>query len=303
VSDRLVVTVDVECDSDGGPTWRYSDPLTFRGVEHGLGEVLAPMLPETGGVATLLVSNVVMTHAPSVALLRELPSVELGAHLHGDFLRPDPRVAGPAGARTIENQNEYPAEVERAKLKVLGEMFRSNFGADPVSFRAGRWSAAGRTVSLLAELGYRVDSSVSPAVHWQDGGRSVDYSNAPVQPYRPSSDDIATPGDVPLWELPVSIVRSWLSPFRPVWLRPSRSSPAAMRRVVAKIRSRFEGPRTFVMMFHNNELTPGASPYSRDDDAALRVRRNLMEFLAWARDDGMVFMTMAQAAEALDARD
>ncbi|HUP68179.1 MAG TPA: hypothetical protein VM142_00010 [Acidimicrobiales bacterium] len=299
--DRLVITLDIECDADGGPTWRYSSPLTFRGVEHGLGEVLGPMLDELGACATLLISNVVMKDQASVALLRDLRGVELGSHLHGDFLAPDPRHIDPAGAKTVDNQNEYSDEIERAKMEALGNLFTEGFGRAPTSFRAGRWSAAGRTASLLAELGYTADSSVSPHVHWCDGGRSVDYRGAPEQPYRPGSADIARPGELALWELPVSIVTPWWARRRPIWLRPSLSPARLMRLVVADMRRRHPPPRTFVVMLHNTELTPGTSPHSRTPDDARVVARRLRDFLSWAIDDGIHPMTLAAVAEACES--
>jgi hypothetical protein len=295
--DLFVLTVDVECDSDGGPTWRYSDPLGFAGVDHGLGQVLVPMLQRVEAVATLLVSNVVLEDNRSVDILRQLPNVERGAHLHGDFLRPEARALDPAGEKARENQHEYSESVERSKLEALATLFRDAFGHDPRSFRAGRWSASGRTARLLSELGYVADSSVSPHVHWSDGGRSVDYRQAPDQPYRPSADDLCRPGELPLWELPVSITREWWRRPRRTWLRPSLSTAAAMQRVIRSIRRRYPAPRTFVAMIHNNELTPGASPYSRDPEAAALVGRRLEGLLCWARDEGMRFATLTEAAK------
>ena len=297
-TDRLVVTVDVECDSDGGPTWRYASPLSFRGVSHGLGDLLARVLDSTNAAATLLVSNVVLEDAASVAVLRDLDRVELGAHLHGDFLAPGPRFDDPAGAKTVENQNEYSEGIERAKLENLTELFRSAFGGTPTSFRAGRWSAAGRTARLLTDLGYRVDSSVSPHVHWTDGGRSIDYRRAPEQPYRPDEINISVPGELPLWELPVSIVAPWWSAQRPVWLRPSYSSIAMMRRVIHSIRRRHPPPRTFVAMLHNTELTEGTSPHSRTPESAEHMAQRLQALLHWAANDGMTFATLTEAASA-----
>jgi peptidoglycan/xylan/chitin deacetylase (PgdA/CDA1 family) len=187
------------------------------------------------------------------------------------------------------------------KLEALARLFRDAFGHDPTSFRAGRWSASGRTARLLSELGYVVDSSVSPRVHWSDGGRWVDYRNAPDQPYRPGAEDLCRSGDLPLWELPVSIVRErWRRP-RPTWLRPSVSTVGAMQRVIGSIRRRHPPPRTFVAMLHNSELSPGTSPYSRDREAATRVGGRLESLVRWALDEGMCFTTLTEAARSCSA--
>ncbi|HVE47449.1 MAG TPA: hypothetical protein VNA57_11985 [Acidimicrobiales bacterium] len=301
-ADRLVVTVDVECDSDGGPTWRNSAPLAFRNVPEGMAGVLLPILERTGSVATLLVSNVVLDHAPSVEALGSLPRVELGTHLHGDFLSPSPRCPDPTGLRPEDNQCDYTDDVERAKLEAITQLFESSFGSRPTSFRAGRWSAGGRTARLLAELGYLVDSSVTPGMWWRDGGRSVDFRDAPAQPYRPASDDIACPGDLPIWELPVSIVPRWWLPQKPAWLRPSLTGFREMRGVVRSIARRHPAPRTFVAMLHSSELSVGTSPYSRDGTGAARVARRLEKLLRWAADEGIESTTLTRAAKACAAR-
>lgn len=296
--DTFVLTVDVECDSDGGATWRNSSPLAFEGVNHGVAGVLLPILEDAGALATLLVSNVVLDHAPSCEILARLPRVELGTHLHGDYLPPHPRVRDPAGEKSSDNQCDYPPELEHAKLVELTTRFEAVFGDRPGAFRAGRWSAGARTARLLGELGYRADSSVSPHVHWTDAGRSVDHRRAPEQPYRPAADDIARPGDLPIWELPVSIVAPWWAGRRPIWLRPSLSSTTVMRHVVGDLARRHASPRTYVAMLHNTELTPGASPYSRNAKGALAVAERLRRLLTWAAGKGMRFATMSDAASA-----
>lgn len=296
--DRVVLTLDVECDADGGPTWRYSSPATFHGVSHGLGDVLAGILQRTGAVATLLVSNVVLRDQKSVDILRSLERAELGSHLHGDFLPPDPRYEDPSGAITFDNQCEYPEDVERLKLHALGDLFHEAFGKTPTAFRAGRWSASGRTARLLTEMGYVADSSVSPHIHWTDRGRSVDFRHAPEQPYHPDPADIALPGTLPIWELPVSILKPRWWAGRARWLRPSNSDFGRMKRVAVELSRRYPHPRTLVAMLHNNELTPFASPHSRDPERAATMARRLESFLGWAADQGVDFLTMTEAATA-----
>jgi hypothetical protein len=296
MQDVLALTIDVECDSDGGPTWRYSSPLGFRNVEHGMGEVLARTLDEANANATLLVSNVVMGHPPSVQLLRELSRVELGAHLHGDFLPPELRAHDPSGEKTVENQCEYSDDMEWAKLNAVTTMFTEAFGRRPTAFRAGRWSAGGRTALFLSRLGYLADSSVTPHVRWTDGGRDVDYTGAPDQPYRPDPASISLPGELPLWEFPVSIIRPWWAAGRAIWLRPSLSPTAAMWKIVTTMRSQHPAPRTFVAMLHSSELTAGASPYSRDERGAARVAARLSGLLHKAREAGLRFATLSELA-------
>lgn len=301
MAERLIITVDVECDSDGGPTWRYADPAAFRGISHGVADRLHQILESTGSVATLLISNVVLEDQKSVAILKSLPNVELGAHLHGDFLPPFQRYTSASGAKTVENQCEYPEEVEVEKLRGLGRLFDDAFGFAPTSFRAGRWSASARTIRLLEHLGYVVDSSVTPGVHWTDGGRSIDFRRAPTQPYHPDRNQLTREGESKLWEFPVSIVRPWRRARHPLWLRPSLATTNQMQTVIRLLRKKHAPPRTFVLMFHNNELTPRASPYSRDEESAQRVQERLASFLRWAASEGMQSCTLTEAARACES--
>jgi hypothetical protein len=294
--DVLAITVDVECDSNGGPTWRYSDPLSFRNIAEGLGGELADILQSGNAAATLLISNVVLNHEPSVRILRDLGRVELGTHLHGDFLRPQPRTENPAGYKTVENQCEYTDELEWAKLQAITQLFTDVFGRPPTAFRAGRWSASGRTALFLARLGYAADASVTPHVRWRDAGRNVDHRGAPEQPYRPAHDLISRVGEVPLWEFPVSIVRPWWAAWRPVWLRPSLSSADSMLRVISTLSNRHQAPRTFLAMLHSSELSRGTSPHTRTEDATARVVSRLRELVERAGSAGMRFATLTELA-------
>ncbi len=49
-------------------------------------------------------------------------------------------------------------------------------------------------------------------------------------------------------------------------------------------------------MFHSVELTPGASPYARDDEGVKRILGSLVELFAWCSDHGFQFSSMSEAA-------
>ena len=186
----LVVTVDTECDK--GPAWRTQFPLSFRSVTDALPEVLMPLFRRHGVVPTLLLSPEVIRNDESARVLEGLRDCELGTHLHGEFIEPHAN-AGAVG--TYETQCHYEPEIEREKLKNLTALFEGRFGRRPTSFRAGRFAATGRTLSYLEELGYLVDSSVTPfRTNYFQGGHTCNHWGAPLRPYRPSADDLRKRG-------------------------------------------------------------------------------------------------------------
>jgi hypothetical protein len=297
----LVVSIDVEPDCS--PTWRYSDPLTYRGVEEGIGHVLQPLFVTHGVRPTYLVNNVVMEDEVSVAVLRTISSgCELGSHLHPEFIEPDKRVFRYAGAKAEANLCSLPPEIEFAKIQRITSLFRERFGFTPRAFRAGRFSAGSNTLRSLERLGYRVDSSVTPNVVWDDSTREspVDFRTARVFPYLVGGaiqeEDIGGS----LLEVPVSIafVRRW---FRQQlrWLRPKLSSFGALK-AVSRACARAQADRPFDvlnMMFHNVEVLPGLSPYSRTERDCRRYLNTLQSFLRFALREGYVPVTLSELHE------
>jgi len=80
----LVVTIDVEPDCS--PSWHYSNPLTFKGVDVGIGKILHPLFCKYGYIPTYLINNVVLEDKNSVDVLSSLQNeCELGTHLHPEF--------------------------------------------------------------------------------------------------------------------------------------------------------------------------------------------------------------------------
>ncbi len=101
-------------------------------------------------------------------------------------------------------------------------------GIRPVGFRTPGYNVDTVILRLLAERGYRYDSSVFPcppyylakgaimgamALFGRPSGSAMTHPaalTAPLQPYRPSRWDFASRGDrkhsLPLWEIPIGVV-------------------------------------------------------------------------------------------------
>jgi hypothetical protein len=284
---RLAISLDTECDK--GPQWRVRRPLAFRNVLEGVPERLEPVFERHGVRATYLLSPEVMRDDACVAIFREVGArAELGTHLHAEFIEPR---ASMDAERTEAFQGELPPFVEYGKLLNLTALFCKRFGRSPTSFRAGRYGLGRRTLRFLEQLGYLVDSSVTPHAWWRSGKGGVSYLGAPDQPYHPSRDDFRQPGAMRILEAPVTLVNpwwdlvpravrrridpfrrwqgallgAWKEPLRPAWLRPSFTDAAEMLGATDYLAKRAgDGPLFLCMMFHTNEATAGASPYHAD---------------------------------------
>jgi len=300
VAPFLLVTIDTECDKTA--TWHAASPLSFRGVVEVVPELLQPLFAEFGIRPTYLLSPEVMTHADSCSVLRDARGVELGTHLHGENVLPQMRPGGPAGSRTADMQWEYEPQLEREKLAVLTELFVQQFGGRPKSFRAGRFGAGRYTGRFLRELGYLVDSSVTPHIRWTSpsGKSRPDYRWSREAPYTLGREgDIRRPGEGGLLEVPITIVAEGdlerTRSERPLWFRPWHSDADGLARIMDHVLAEpaWAGVRRpLVMMFHNVELIPGASPYPQTAEDVRRYIDMLKRVFEHAERRGLRSCTM-----------
>jgi hypothetical protein len=141
---------------------------------------------------------------------------EIGMHLHAWDTPP----LQPLTCDDLTHQPylmEYPPELMREKMVVMTNLLEDTFGRKMVSHRAGRWGFNATYARMLAELGYRVDCSVTPHKSWRtqkgapDGSGGPDFSRFPDTAYFLNLDDISRPGDSPLLEVPLTVMRPWQS--------------------------------------------------------------------------------------------
>lgn len=275
---HLLVTIDVECDKSR--TWRTADPLRFRAVVDAIPNLLQPLFTRFGIRPTYLLSPEVIADDACCAVLRCVADAELGTHLHGEYIGPAPVAETLAGSMAAAMQGDYPPAIEQAKLAALTALFTKRLGSAPTAFRAGRYGVGPHSGRFLYELGYRVDSSVTPHLCWTNprGQPQPDFRGCPERPYYVGPDhDLFTVGDSPLLEVPVTVLAKDVLPeARPVWPGAQAGEPVWFRpfyadertlvdivRHVANPAADAHPPRPLVMMFHNIELVADASPYTR----------------------------------------
>jgi hypothetical protein len=295
MSVYLCISIDCECDK--GPGWRTQKPLAFRGITQGIQDRLQPLFRRFRVKPTYLLSPEVLRDAQASETLAGLEGdAELGTHLHGEFAEPGALVPDVTSAF----QCHYDRETERQKLKHLTDIFRSSFGHPPRSFRAGRFGIGRHSLGLLRDLGYTVDSSVTPHMDWSKAGApEASFLRAPTQPYWPVLDKPENAADETgaLLEVPVTIRPSAFSAIpvigrwaEPRWLRPTHGSVGRLVKIAQdEIAAASSAGLPIVLncMFHNVEIVPGASPYATNEAEAGAILERLTDLMTWAEREGI----------------
>jgi len=193
-------------------------------------------------------------------------------------------------------QWEYPADLEKQKLSTLTEIFFQHLGKMPTSFRAGRFGIGHHTGKCLKELGYLIDSSVTPHIVWTSstGVRFPDFTNFTELPYMICDDgDIWKQGNSNFLELPITALREGIISNEVSWLRPWYSDGKGLCDIFRHIYKN-EPKRPNVMMFHNVEVIPSASPYPKTEADVERYLNMLHNIFQLALNMGAIFCTMSE---------
>jgi hypothetical protein len=301
----LCVSIDCECDK--GPNWRVQKPLAFAGVLEGIRNRLQPLFRRYHAKPTYLLSAEIMRDAQSCEVLKDLDGdAELGTHLHGEFAEPgafEPDF-------TSAFQCHYDRETERRKLQYLTELFCTSFGWSPRAFRAGRFGIGRHSLGMLQDLGYCVDSSVTPHKDWAAAGApEVSFRHAGTQPYWPVLEDPGRASRRPgaLLEIPVTIRPSLLGGIpvvgrwiEPRWLRPTHGSVDGLVRIAREEISHSgssSAPAVLNCMFHNVEIIPRASPYAQTEIEADAILNRLAGLLEMAQRHGIRCLGLSDISE------
>lgn len=229
---------------------------------------------------------------------------EIGMQLH-------PWV-NPPFVEDVTEHNTYAGnltpDLERDKLWRLCETIARNFGCNPVIYRAGRYGAGPDTHRHLRELGIAIDTSVRSRFDYSDGG-GPSYRHHPDLPYW-----VDQPGglmEAPLTSIywgPLRRQGSWL--YHALWPVPrlrgllSRSGlleriPLTPEGVTADEALRAidiaidDGLPLLVFSFHSPSLSPGNTPYVRNDAELDRFYDWWREVFAHLRRRGVSPTTVA----------
>lgn len=282
----------ITIDTEGDDLWSKPSEITATNA-HALPRFQE--LCERYGLRPTYLVNWEMVQSPffrefGMSVL-ERDTAEIGMHLHA--WNSPPLVPLTADDFTFQPYLiEYPTEVMAEKVKVMTDALETTFGAKMVSHRAGRWGLDSRYVRLLIEAGYRVDCSVTPHRDWSKtmgdpgGNGGPDFRHFPDHAYLIDPKAIDRPGQSPLLELPMTImrihdsaperaarrasrripyVRRFVFRSRPEysWLRAVGQSDADLVRIIDLAA---EQDRPYVeFMAHSSELMAGGSPWFQTD--------------------------------------
>jgi hypothetical protein len=314
---RVMVTIDTEEDD-----WGSYAPTGATTRNIGRLPPMHALLAGYGVRPTYFVNRPPLLDGEARAVLRTLaldPAAEIAAHCHPWNTPP---LDGPAGAAGSMMSN-LPPDVNRGKVAEVTRLIEEGLGVRPTAFRAGRWGFGATVAGALVDLGYAVDSSVSPFVDWSSHG-GPDYGHASLRPYRFEAEDPLTPRSRgALVEVPITIgalrgdpvrgarararleagrlsrlrlvgVLDHLGFFARRWLSPESSTAAEMVALADNlVRHGFDALN---LTFHSCTLLPGATPFVGSAQDADAFRGRVEAFLGHCRDQGWAFATVGEVA-------
>lgn len=272
---RAIVFVDTEEEFD------WSRPLAREHRATSAAVALpgaARRFADHGFAPVLLVDHPIVTDPRAVDLLRGIlagGAAGLGAQLHPWVNPPfDERVA-PA----LSFPGNLPQALEAAKIDALTDAIETALGQRPRAYRAGRYGIGPNTHRLLAERGYRLDSSIRAGYDYRSD-EGPDFSAVGNAAYWADRD--AGLIELPLTTVFTGRLRRRGAPLyraggriiggRGMLARTGMVSrvsltPEAMplADAVEAIRVAVgEGERVLAFSFHSPSLVPGHTPYVRD---------------------------------------
>lgn len=269
---RFIVFVDVEEEFD----WRAPLDRAARSTTAMRAFPDAHRRFRDAGVPLACMVDYPIARDPAaVAMLRaaaEDGRTAIGTQLHAWVNPPFDEVH----SRANSYPGNLPEAIEAAKLDVLTGMITEVFGQRPLAYRAGRYGIGRNTARLLAERGYRLDSSVRARYEYRaDGG--PDFRGVGNDAYR-----IGELVELPLTTIYTGVARGGgagldrllrevprgrglaarLGLLSRVALTPEDMPiAAALAAVDAAVA---DGLRLLVFSFHSPSLAPGHTPYVAD---------------------------------------
>ena len=315
---KFILSIDTEADNQ----WSHGVPLTTKNIS------FIPPFQELCNrfdiTPTYLVTSEICDDENAVRILKGIQDrnqCEIGTHLHvwttPPFLVKDGyRYNDPAHAFA----HEIPSELFEKKLEFLTNQIKTSFGHPPVSFRSGRYGYNKSMAEILANYGYKIDSSVTPYISWrktpglENGNGGPDFSRENNHPYNVNSEH----GQI--LEVPVTILytkeifknhpefASFILRYRnkyinkilsilhynnqPLWLRPSPKTTLADLIEVVNCAENM-GLQYLVMMFHSSELMPGGSPYWKDQEGIKNLYKLLTEFFIFLNHKNILSISLS----------
>jgi len=278
---RFTIFVDTEEEFD----WSAPISRAERSVETIAAlPALHARFAQRGVAPTYLIDHPVASDAHAVDLLRAMIAGgqgAIGTQLH-PWVNP-PHVEEPSQIASFVGN--LPRDLQAAKLDCLTDTIAQAFGERPIAFRAGRYGIGPETFALLAERGYRLDTSIRAHHDYRAAG-GPDFGAIGSAAFRVDG----------LVELPLSTIftgrlRAHGASLHPALGRvpkgrglfartgllsrvPLTPEGVPIVEAIAAVRIALaEGVRLLNFAFHSPSLVPGHTPYVRDAADLARFHR------------------------------
>ncbi|TVR80162.1 MAG: glycosyltransferase [Rhodospirillales bacterium] len=289
-----MVVIDTEEEFDWGKPLARSNTSVRSIAAQGLAQRVFRSYSLT---PTYVIDYPVATDPAAVRTLRSFADeghAIIGAHLHPWVNPPDEEAVTPWNSYA----GNLPAALEYDKLARLTDAIEHNFGARPTAYKAGRYGIGPNTDAALMRLGYHVDMSVVPRTSFAaDGG--PDFSAWDFRPYwfGPDRQLLEIPLSCgyagALWRYGGRVYRAAGSKYgialrahgilartrllERIRLTPEGVDDAAVIRLTKSLLRK--GCTIFTLTYHSPSLSPGCTPYVRDQIELKAFLRRLDRYL------------------------
>jgi len=291
---RFVLTIDTEEEFD------WSKPLdrTSHGLDHVPRLAKFQQFCEGLGIVPIYLIDYPVASDPRAAeVLGEAVKAgraEVGVQLHPWVSPPHDEVVN------VHNSfsGNLPVELERAKFRKLRDTIEDAFGVPPQIYRAGRYGVGPATASILSECGIAIDTSVRSRFDYSATG-GPNFRDLPLRPWWIDKRNGLM--EMPLTTVFWGILRQYGKAIYPaLWRVPRLRGALARLGMLERIPLTPEGVTLdeaikgidmalddglpiLVFSFHSPSLSPGLTPYVRDEaelDAFYDWWRGAFEYLA-----------------------
>lgn len=313
---KLIISIDTEEDDWG----QYSqEKPALQNIER-VG-VLQSLFDKYGVTPTYLVTYPVATNARSISLLRRIMEdgrCEIGTHCHPWNTPPFREVRNEWNSMLCN----LPADLQFKKIETLHSVITQNFGVIPTSFRAGRWGLGEEIPRILANLNYKVDSSILAFQCWKSYG-GPDFSDIFPSPFMWAQLNGVHEGkNSALLEVPATAgytqnnfkvsnriwralggklmqmvrakgILSHTKLLDKIWLSPEPANSSQMIKLTTRMLH--NGYSFLNMFFHSNALKAGNGPYVKSSVEEELFIRKIEEFLVFTSENGIESIKLSDA--------
>lgn len=318
MSTKVFITIDTEEDNWGDYNGTVENIMTLPQLQS--------LFNKYGAVPTYLINYPVVSQQRCVVVLSSFLNegvCEIGTHCHPWNTPPITEELNAKNSMTCNLSYDMLID----KMNCLHKTIENNFHMKPVSFRAGRWALNEDVARCLSELGYLVDTSMSPFVDWSNNF-GPNFRDSSIHPFYFKPNDIGVHNNSgELLELQ-PIIGFYQSNFKRCdyvqnkiskgrwsklrllgmldrlnllnfhWLSPELSSGEEM----VKLSKRFvkSGHDFLNMSFHSTSMLPGKSPFVRDGRELTMFLNKIEIFLQYAVKNNFEFLPLSEAVSLVE---